>query len=162
MESSEWQSNFLMLYLTGGVSLVGGAALVIYNVRSLVNFRRRIKTLARASGLITKLDRRRLRLNSLPSELTYVYFPTIRFQTASGQTLEFEFAQGTTPAAGKVGETVTVLYDASRPRDARVESFMTLWFRYLVAFIIGGAAMLFGAFTLIFIALIHTMLSRVH
>lgn len=162
MQSSELQSHLLMFYFAGAASLVGGAALVIYNIRSLINLRRSIKMLARASGLITKLDGRWLRWNSPSVGSTYAYFPTIRFQTANGETLEFEFAEGTAPAAGKVGETVTVLYDPRNPHGARVNSFMTLWFRYLIAFFIGGVAILMGIFTLVFIALVHILISRAH
>ena len=46
-------------------------------------------------------------------------FPSVRFQTADGRTVEFHNKLGTN-APPRVGEEVTVLYDPERPEDAKV------------------------------------------
>jgi hypothetical protein len=46
-------------------------------------------------------------------------FPSVRFQTADGRTLEFQSEVGSN-APPKVGEEVTVYYDPERPEDAKL------------------------------------------
>ena len=46
-------------------------------------------------------------------------FPSVRFQTADGRTVEFQSKVGSN-APPKVGEEVTVYYDPERPEDAKL------------------------------------------
>jgi hypothetical protein len=48
-----------------------------------------------------------------------VIFPSLRFQTADGRTVEFQNKLGTN-APPRVGDEVTVFYDPARPEDAKV------------------------------------------
>ena len=48
-----------------------------------------------------------------------VIFPSVRFQTADGRTVEFQNKLGTN-APPRVGDEVTVFYDPARPEDAKV------------------------------------------
>ena len=48
-----------------------------------------------------------------------VTFPSVRFQTADGRTVEFQNKLGTN-APPRVGDEVTVFYDPWRPEDAKI------------------------------------------
>jgi len=48
-----------------------------------------------------------------------VVFPSVRFQTADGRTVEFQNKLGTN-APPRVGDEVTVFYYPARPEDAKV------------------------------------------
>ena len=50
---------------------------------------------------------------------TGVIFPSVRFQTADGRTVEFQNGVGSN-APPKVGEEVTVYYDFDRPEEAKL------------------------------------------
>jgi hypothetical protein len=67
-------------------------------------------------------------------------FPSVRFQTADGRTVEFENKLGTN-APPRVGERVTVLYDPERPEDAKV-AFGSVVRRNVMAFAVMGAIIL--------------------
>jgi hypothetical protein len=50
---------------------------------------------------------------------TGVIYPSVRFQTADGRTIEFQNGVGSN-APPKVGDEVTVYYDPERPEDAKL------------------------------------------
>jgi len=57
-----------------------------------------------------------------------LYYPRIRFQTASGREIFFLREDvGTNPPWHKLGETVNVLYDPRNPSAARIKSWWSLW-----------------------------------
>ncbi len=68
-------------------------------------------------------------------------FPVVRFQTQDGKTVEFESGLGTN-IPPRVGEEVTVIYDPSRPQEAKVTVGSTLWLRPKM-FVVAVVAALF-------------------
>ena len=68
-------------------------------------------------------------------------FPVVRFETQDGTTVEFESGFGTN-IPPRVGEEVTVIYDPSRPQEAKVTVGSTLRFRPKM-FVVAGVAALF-------------------
>jgi hypothetical protein len=75
---------------------------------------------------------------------TYRY-PVVRFQTQDGQSVEFESETGTNTFSQKPGEQVEVLYDPLRPEQARIKSFMMLWFGPLIFSVVGFFLLVFGS-----------------
>ena len=57
--------------------------------------------------------------SSGPSYDRRVVYPSVRFQTADGRTIEFQSKIGSN-APPRVGDEVTVHYDPERPEDARL------------------------------------------
>ncbi len=70
------------------------------------------------------------------------YHPVVQFNTAAGQSRIFRSSVGSRPSTYDVGESVTVVYDPSRPTEARIRSFLSLW---------GGPAGLGGLGTVFFL-----------
>lgn len=56
------------------------------------------------------------------------YLPVVRFRTADGDERVFEGAVAANPPSYEIGDAVEVLYEASAPDDARIDSFLQLWF----------------------------------
>lgn len=83
-----------------------------------------------------------------------LFFPSVRFQTADGRTVEFQNKLGTN-VPPRVGDEVTVIYDPMRPEEAKVA--LRSMFRFSPkAFAVVGAIFL-GAmafFFLFFVAVI--------
>ncbi|CAN5909900.1 hypothetical protein BH11PSE3_BH11PSE3_07530 [soil metagenome] len=76
---------------------------------------------------------------------TTSYAPVVRFTTKEGREIEFQGRGGSdTPFAA--GERVNVIYDPVHPANARIVSFVDLWFpaavAFCVAFLFSGAAWL--------------------
>ena len=69
-----------------------------------------------AVGVVTGHTSRRSYASDHPGMLL---FPSVRFQTADGRTIEFQNGVGSN-APPKVGEEVTVYYDPERPEEAKL------------------------------------------
>ena len=78
-----------------------------------------------------------------------VVFPSVRFQTADGRTVEFQNKLGTN-APPRVGSEVTVFYDPARPEDAKVALGDTFKPNLKLLLIVG--AIFLGAVALMFLA----------
>jgi hypothetical protein len=61
---------------------------------------------------------------------------------------------GSSPPAYEVGERVTILYDPTSPKEAKINSFGELWLWPLLLGILGGLDLLTGLFLLIGVPLI--------
>ena len=104
---------------------------------------------ARAVGVVTGHTSR-----STYDRSGVLLFPSVRFQTADGKTVEFQNEVGTN-APPRVGDEVTVIYDPERPEDAKVALSDTFKPNPKVLLVVGAiflAAMAF--FFLFFVAMI--------
>lgn len=72
---------------------------------------------ARAVGIVT--DHTSRRTYGTDHGVDVLFYPSVRFQTADGRTVEFQNKIGTN-APPRVGDEVTVLYDPTRPEEAKV------------------------------------------
>lgn len=61
-----------------------------------------------------------------------VYYPAVLFQTKDGVSVGFISSSGSKPASYSVGESVEVIYQASSPQEAKINSFFSLWIGTLV------------------------------
>ena len=74
------------------------------------------RTEARTVGVVTAHTSRRS--YGVDHGSNMLFFPSVRFQTADGRTVEFENKLGSN-APPRVGEEVTVVYDPARPEEAK-------------------------------------------
>ncbi|SFO30927.1 Protein of unknown function [Variovorax sp. PDC80] len=65
--------------------------------------------------------------------------PRVRFRTAAGETIDFESSTSSNPPSYEVGEAVRVLHAPGNPRNARIDSFFSLWGMPIVFGAIGTA-----------------------
>lgn len=73
------------------------------------------------------------------------YFPKIEFRTHSGRGITFQSAMGSSAAAKRVGDSVTVRYRLDQPHVAEVDAFLPLWGLTLLFGALGGVFALVGA-----------------
>ena len=109
------------------------------------------RTEARAMGVVTEHTSRWSHGLDHPSLL---FFPTVRFQTTDGRTVQFQNKIGTN-APPRVGDQVTVIYDPARPEEAKVALGSMFRFDPKALLVVGGiflAAMAF--FFLLFVAVV--------
>ena len=79
-----------------------------------------------------------------------VYMPTVEFTTADGTPVRATSHIGTNPRPGKVGQTVTVMYDPRNPQRVRVGSVKRTAGCLEVAFLVfGGGVAALGIVVLI-------------
>ena len=125
---------------------VAGAVFLVVGVRNFVRTRRFVNQASSTTGTVTDVKTRtsRSHTSSGPRVSTYRY-PVVRFQTQDGRSVEFESETGTSSFSQGPGEQVTVLYDPLKPQDARIKTFMMLWFAPLIFSVLGFFMLLFGA-----------------
>lgn len=70
----------------------------------------------RTTGTVIGHEKRRRGLDNMGSVLVHA---VVRFEAESGETVEFESGLGSN-VPPKVGESVEVFYDPSRPDEARI------------------------------------------
>jgi len=82
-----------------------------------------------------------------------LYFPSVRFQTQDGRTVEFQNKVGSN-APPRVGDEVTVIYDPARPEEAEVALGSMFRFSPKALLVAGGIFLAAMAFFLFFVAMI--------
>jgi hypothetical protein len=105
-----------------------------------------VGTEARAVGIVTDHTSRRSRGLDHPSLL---FYPSVRFQTADGRTVEFQNKIGTNVPPG-VGDEVTVIYDPARPEEAKVALGSMFKFNPKALLVVGGIFIAAVAFFFLF------------
>jgi hypothetical protein len=125
-------SAFLALAL--GAALLAAAGYMGLQVKQL------IAVAAKAEGTVVDFERR-------SSKGGTSYAPVFAFTAADGATRRF-----TTSGSGdyKKGESVEVLYDPQNPEDARLNTFMELWFGSLAVGAFGLLCLGAGIGTLVY------------
>ena len=108
------------------------------------------RTEARAVGVGTQHTSRRSHGLDHPSLL---YFPSVRFQTADGRTIELQNKIGTN-APPRVGDEVTILYDPARPEEAKVALGSMFRFNPKALLVVGGIFLAAMTFFLLYVAVI--------
>jgi hypothetical protein len=115
-----------VLFSTIGLGLLVGSVFLYSNTTGFV------ARAATAEGKVIDLVRDR---SSSGSSSTYR--PVVEFTIPTGLRVEFTSGVGTSPPAYRVGEPVTVLYDPVDPNKARIKSFFSLWFGFMIVFALG-------------------------
>ncbi|MBV8998619.1 MAG: DUF3592 domain-containing protein [Solirubrobacterales bacterium] len=76
--------------------------------------------------------------------------PTVEFTTADGTPVRATSNIGTNPRPGRVGESVTVLYDPRNPQKVRVQSGKAVFTCLEAAFLlVGGSVAALGIVILV-------------
>ena len=73
-----------------------------------------------------------------------LYYPVVRFETISGQQVEFSAPSGRNSRVYAIEETVSVFYDTEDPDNSRLGSFWGLWGRTVVFVGLGAVFVLIG------------------
>ena len=115
-----------LLFSTIGLGLLAGSVFLYSNTAGFV------ARAATAEGKVIDLVR-----NRSSSGSSSTYRPVVEFTTPTGLRVEFTSGVGSSPPAYGVGESVRVLYDRMDPQKARIKSFFSLWFGFLIVLALG-------------------------
>jgi hypothetical protein len=115
----------LLLIVGAGMSIVA-LALAIHTSLFLRNGAR---TQATVIALVPKTD---------PDEGNVDYYPQFSFQTPDGRSFSVASQTGSNPPGFREGQQVSVIYSPANPVDAKIDSFVQLWFLPLVFFFVGA------------------------
>ncbi|WP_449257088.1 DUF3592 domain-containing protein [Bosea sp. (in: a-proteobacteria)] len=77
------------------------------------------------------------------------YRPVVSFRTAQGQTVTFATSWATNPPAYRVGDPVSVIYDAAAPEQARIDGFFPFWASTLILAFVAAVFGLLSAILMI-------------
>ncbi len=109
-----------------------------------------VRTEARAVGVVTDHTSRRT-YSAIDQRPEVLFYPSVRFQTAEGRTVEFRNKLGTN-VPPRVGDGVTVLYDPQRPEEAKVA--LGSMFRFSSKALAVAGAIFVGAMAMFFVSVI--------
>jgi hypothetical protein len=126
------------VFTTVGVGMLVGSFFIFSNTRGFI---------ARASetqGRVIALDRSHSSSSSSSRSSSSTYKPVVEFNAATGKRIEFISSVGTNPPSYRVGESVTVLYNPADPYSARIKSFFSLWFAFLIVSFLGFVFTIIG------------------
>ena len=129
---------FALIFGGIGVLLLGITAV------SALGAARQMSRELQAPGEVVEVVMRRVR-DSETNQLQEYYYPVVSFETADGAPMEVQLADGSWPAAYGVGDQVMVLYDSSRPREARIQSGASTLLLWLLPMITGLVGTVFTA-----------------
>ena len=126
--------------------IFGGIGVLLLGVTAVaaLGAARQMSRELQAPGEVVEVVLRRVR-NSETNQLQEYYYPVVSFATADGGQMEVQLADGSWPAAYGVGDQVTVLYDSSRPREARIQSGASTLLLWLLPMITGLVGTVFTA-----------------
>jgi len=137
---------FLIMGLCLGVSAF---ALLVGAIWAFVSQRRQAESRVSMVGTVVDLVSR-----VTTSGRASMLCPVVEFTASSGEKIKFTSEFGTLPASHKIGQSVTVRYDAVEPQKAEIETATTRWLGPLVYVFMGVIACCLSVFFLGFYALL--------
>lgn len=136
-----------------GIFLLVAIIMLTISVISAVGARRTVAREQEAPGVVVDMTLRTSQ-GGYDSEGTYqapqdYYYPVVEFALPDGKIKTVQLSEGSWPPAYEVGEQVTVLYDPSKPINARIQSASSNILMWLVPGITGavGVGFLIAALT---------------
>lgn len=136
--------EYLLLFVPFLLSAFGILFLIL-GIRNFLRTRRFVSQALLATGAVTDVKTRTSTPHSSDGfDVRRYRYPVVRFQTRDGRTVEFESKTGTSSFSQGPGERVEVLYDPLKPEEARIKTFMMLWFVPLIFVVLGFFMFAFG------------------
>ena len=129
---------FACLLLVPGLALIA-MAIVSHVVRSRTRQQR-----ATAVGMVVELIR----------QPRGGLAPVVEFTAPAGAAVRFNSAFSVMPTTHRVGETIPVLFDPSRPEAAEADTWMSRWFLTVLLAAFGAALLLVGAIGAVFFLIV--------
>ncbi|NOZ23424.1 MAG: DUF3592 domain-containing protein [Planctomycetes bacterium] len=117
--------EFLIGSLLAGIFVTIGAGLLAWGVLYYANVKAFIARAKSAEGTVTGFDRWEGSSTDLSDDIKYA---VVTFTTSDGKEVRFKGPSQEWSSSYKTGDKVKVLYDPEKPDDAKIKSFMGLWF----------------------------------
>ncbi|MBT4153740.1 MAG: DUF3592 domain-containing protein [Candidatus Magasanikbacteria bacterium] len=114
-----------------------GAALILTSIGNAISIQLFNQDAVPATGEVVELL-------ETEGEEYYLYAPVIEYTTAEGELITYSHSSYTYPSSYAIGETVPMLYKASKPSKARIDSPTEEWFLVGFMFFMGLLFAVFG------------------
>lgn len=136
---SEYRRQLGWLLALALVFAAVGAVMIFFGFRKFNDSRGFKATASSAEGTVTGFE-----MYDAPGidPREDIHYAMVRFTPEGGEAVEFRGPSRDGPVRLDEGDTVDVLYDPEDPTDARVDSFMGLWFAATMLWVVGGGAVL--------------------
>ncbi len=134
--------NFKVLGLFGFVFAAFGVVLLVWafsDYRSTSTF---VAGATQIEGKVVELIEKIT--DDAENGRSYAYFPRVEFVDSTGVTRNFISTSGGNPPSYREGDPVEVTFPQNRSEDARINSFMSLWFGPIVMAAFGAIFTLVG------------------
>lgn len=82
----------------------------------------------------------------------YMYSPVIKYKSVTGDEYVYRSTTKTGYTSYKIGQQIELIYDKSNPQNARVNSFLDIWFLTIIMGV-GGWASTIGGIVLLLVTL---------
>jgi len=146
-----WFTTIAGVFLLIGVGLMLGAIIQLFQTSRFV--RTSITTTGTVITLVvhrpnatTILTRRRTIGGVRTTRKLIPKAPQIKFITVDGEAITFNHHTASDPPTYGIGQKVPVRYQPSRPHEAQLAFFTSLWFMPIILFFVGLLITLFIAF----------------
>lgn len=130
-----------------------GAVFAVQGIRGIRKTRQFVAASASATGTVTDSVGRWYSDPGDDPGVSRLSHPVVRFVTGNGRTIEFESGVGSN-LGPKVGQEVTVLYNPTNPKEAKIKSFMMLWALPSIFAVLGAFLLIPGLLMLLVLVLI--------
>jgi len=119
------KKEFIIGGLLAGLFVLGGMGLLIWGLSYYASAKTFLANASEAKGTVTGFDRWEGATSSHSDDIRYAI---IVFKTADGKEVRFKGPSQEWASSYKSGDAVEVLYDPKNPDNAKIDSFMGLWF----------------------------------
>ncbi|MBD2355591.1 DUF3592 domain-containing protein [Tolypothrix sp. FACHB-123] len=109
----------------GSVMAGMGTLFTVIGVVNGLDTRSFVNSSIQTQGTVIDVVRRSSRDSD--GDISYAYYPVIKFTPASGEETIFESTTGTNPPSYSRGQSINILYNPQQPNSARENSWFTLW-----------------------------------
>jgi len=123
-----------------------GIVLIVVGFRFYGSSRSFVENARSVPGKVVGFEKWEPEINT--SERDGMLYAVVVFKTESGQEVRFQGPSEDGLEKYEKGDRVRVLYGPQEPQNARIDSFMGLWFASTMFWVIGGSAIIIPLFTL--------------
>lgn len=137
----------MVLYWVAGAFGLVAVALCIVAFVAARKVQRLTRHGQRARGIVRELRTQELQMRSADERASddTVYLPVFEFATPDGTVHRME-GHASSPPSYKVGDEVSILFDAADPGGARIETFAGLWLGVVLTGLGGGITLCLAGF----------------
>lgn len=116
----------------GAIFLIVGVPFLIIGIVTVISTLNFLQGAQKTSGTVAAI------ISYTDSDGDLLYKPKVIFTTLDGKQIEYVPNTGSNPSTHREGDTIAVYYKAANPQNAKIDSFMDLWFLSLIFGILGA------------------------
>ena len=133
-----------IFYFLSALILVVGIPFAIVSVFEFKNTLNLLSNSRKTFGRIIDIEEEKRRNGG------YMYSPVIKYKSVTGDEYIYDSNTKTGYTSYKIGQEIELIYDKNNPQNARVNSFLDIWFLTIIMGVGGWASTIGGTILLFF------------